>query len=265
MYYRKSMLAVAVFIVVSLGASVVVAQTFGVKKKRPKPYEFGNVVINNFSKWENISPVVFKHWLHRSKYTCRVCHVDIGFAMRAQETRITEADNRMGMYCGACHNGQVAFGPEGKDIDGTPLKNCEKCHSYGQDVQFKHNFLDFRIRMPRERFGNGIDWLKAEEEGLVKLKDFVEGVSIPRKKLKEPKNIEIMSKELNMPDIVFSHEKHTKWNGCELCHPEIFGVKKGAQPYSMQEIFDGKYCGLCHGPVAFPNIDCQRCHSKDVW
>jgi c(7)-type cytochrome triheme protein len=32
----------------------------------------------------------------------------------------------------------------------------------------------------------------------------------------------------------------------------------------MIEIFDGKYCGVCHGKVAFPNLDCQRCHSQPV-
>jgi c(7)-type cytochrome triheme protein len=68
-----------------------------------------------------------------------------------------------------------------------------------------------------------------------------------------------------MPDIIFSHAKHTVWNGCELCHPEIFvGVKKGATKYSMVEIFEGKYCGACHVTVAFPLIDCGRCHTRPV-
>ena len=68
-----------------------------------------------------------------------------------------------------------------------------------------------------------------------------------------------------MPAIIFSHKKHTVWNGCELCHPEIFvGVKKGATKYSMVEIFDGKYCGVCHTNVAFPLLDCQRCHTEPV-
>jgi len=32
--------------------------------------------------------VVFDHWLHRAKFTCRLCHVDIGFAMKAEATDI---------------------------------------------------------------------------------------------------------------------------------------------------------------------------------
>jgi len=240
------------------------AQAFGVKKKRPKLHEYGNVVINNFSEKAKMSPVVFKHWLHRSKYTCRLCHIDIGFAMQAGGTGMTEADNQAGMYCGACHNGGEAFGPQEMSSNGASIPTCDRCHSYGKDVEFKYDFYTFRKNLPVERFGNGIDWLKAEEQNLVTLKDYLPGVSIKRSKIQEPKELDLSAKEPNMPDIIFSHKKHTVWSGCELCHPEIFTVKKDAQPFSMQEIFAGKYCGFCHGTVAFPNIDCQRCHTKVV-
>ena len=237
---------------------------FGVKKKRPRLDEYGNVVINNFSEKEKIAPVVFKHWLHRAKYTCRLCHVDIGFAMHANGTGMTETDNKNGLYCGACHNGKEAFGPHEKRKSGVTVPTCERCHSYGKDVDFKYDFYTFRKQFPPERFGNGIDWLTTEEQNLVTLQDHLEGVSIRRSKIQEPKEFDLNPKEANMPDIIFSHKKHTVWNGCELCHPEIFGVKKNSVPYSMQEIFAGQYCGACHGTVAFPNIDCQRCHTKAV-
>jgi hypothetical protein len=32
----------------------------------------------------------------------------------------------------------------------------------------------------------------------------------------------------------------------------------------MVEIYSGKYCGVCHGTVAFPLLDCQRCYIKPV-
>ncbi|HDO22567.1 MAG TPA: hypothetical protein ENG86_06900, partial [Nitrospirae bacterium] len=54
-----------------LSVSVVLAATFGTKKRMKKPYEFGNVIINNYSKKSEIAPVIFRHWTHRSKYTCR--------------------------------------------------------------------------------------------------------------------------------------------------------------------------------------------------
>jgi c(7)-type cytochrome triheme protein len=92
-----------------LGASVALAQTFGVKKRTPKPDEYGTVVMSNFAARVDSDPVVFPHWLHRAKYTCRLCHVDLGFAMTARETMVSEEDNRNGLYCGACHNGKKAF------------------------------------------------------------------------------------------------------------------------------------------------------------
>jgi c(7)-type cytochrome triheme protein len=54
------------------------------------------------------------------------------------------------------------------------------------------------------------------------------------------------------------------WNGCELCHPQIFGVKRGSTTYEMVDIFNGLYCGACHGSVAFTTHDCQLCHTKSV-
>jgi len=62
----------------------------GVKKRRPLPYEFGRVVINNYSEASHLSPVVFDHWLHRAKFTCSLCHVDIGFAMMTELTDIRQ-------------------------------------------------------------------------------------------------------------------------------------------------------------------------------
>ncbi len=257
---------IALISILMLGiSSLVFAQTFGVKKRMARPHEYGNVVINNYSQKNNMAPVVFNHWLHRAKYTCRLCHVDIGFAMEAGGTGMTEDENRSGLYCGACHNGKEAFGWIEKNLLGQEKKNCERCHSYKKKVKFKYNFYQFTKDWPRARFGNRVDWLKAEQKGLIKLKDELEGFTIKRRPLKIPEDIELTAKEIGMPEIVFSHKKHAVWNGCELCHPDIFGVRKGATQYSMQDIFNGKYCGACHGKVAFPNYDCRLCHTKDVY
>jgi c(7)-type cytochrome triheme protein len=144
-------------------------------------------------------------------------------------------------------------------------KRCERCHSLGKSVKREYDLAEFTAKFPKERFGNGINWEEAEETGLIKPLDFLDGVSIKRPALTIQKDFALDAKVEGMPSIIFSHKKHTVWNGCEVCHPEIFiGVKKGATKYSMIEIFDGKYCGVCHGKVAFPTLDCQRCHSKPV-
>ena len=260
----KHVLYLVVSLLVCLFFSLVYADTFGTKKKRLKPHEFGTIVLNNFSEKKFIAPVVFRHWFHRSRYTCRLCHVDIGFAMKTGATGITESDNKNGLYCGTCHNGKEAFSAEEKQANGDIKKNCSRCHSFEKKVEFKYDFYAFKKGLPQERFGNGIDWIKAEEQKLLTLKDQLEGVSIKRKKLANPQKLELSAKTVGMPNIIFSHKKHAIWNGCELCHPEIFGVKKGTTVYTMQDIFNGKYCGACHGSVAFPNDDCQRCHTEAV-
>jgi c(7)-type cytochrome triheme protein len=129
----------------------------------------------------------------------------------------------------------------------------------------EYDFYAFTKKFPKERFGNGIDWEQAELDGSLKLIDYVEGVSIRRKPMAVQKDFTLNAKVTGMPDIIFSHSKHTVWCGCELCHPEIFvGVKKGLTKYSMAEIYEGKFCGACHIKVAFPLLDCQRCHTKAV-
>lgn len=253
------------FLLVIVCVSFAFSEEFGVRKKTPKASEFGNVVMNNSSGKNNQAPVVFNHWLHRAIYTCRVCHVDLGFGMQEGSTGVTMEDNKKNLYCGACHDGKEAFAPERKDLLGNAIKNCDRCHSLGKKVKFEKEFSEFTKNLPRAKFGNKVDWLKAEEEGLLHLKDQLEGITIARKPITAMvNNTQLKSRQIGMPDIIFSHQKHSIWNGCELCHPEIFGVRKGATRYTMQDIFNGKFCGACHGKVAFPNTDCRLCHTKEV-
>ncbi len=260
--------AILAFVLLFCGLSL--SQT-GTKKKRPLPYEFGRVVISNYSEKADMSPVVFEHWIHRSKFTCRVCHVDVGFGMKAGQTGIRAVDNERGYYCGACHNGKTmvngkaVFAACSRKLNYEDQKRCDRCHSLGKKVQSDFDFFAFSQPLPKERFGNGIDWEKAEEMGLIKPAAYLDGFTAPRRSLVTQKDFDLNPKVEGMPDIIFSHRKHTVWNGCELCHPEIFmGVKKGNSHYTMVDISEGKSCGACHVSVAFPLMDCQRCHSKPV-
>ena len=263
----KKVLFLVVLLVSIIG--IAFAQT-GVKKRKPLPYEYGRVIIDNYSRSAHLSPVQFDHWLHRAKFTCRVCHVDIGFAMKAEASDIKAIDNINGYYCGTCHNGTREFGDTSvfsscKEGAGSMDATCNCCHSLGKNVTRKYDFREFVMEWPRGRLGNGVDWEKAETQGEINPVDYVEGISIKRDKLADPKDFALDAKFKEMPDIIFSYKKHTAWNGCELCHPEIFtGIKKGTTKYSMVDLFEGKYCGVCHTNVAFPLFDCQRCHTAKV-
>jgi len=244
----------------------------GTKKKRPLPPEFGRVIIDTPHADQKYPTVQFDHWLHRAKFTCRVCHVDVGFAMKANGTGIRKEDIMTGYYCGACHNGSMrhddrtVFAACADTATEQELESrCLRCHSGGVKKWQKYDFFKFVVDLPKERFGNGISWQEAEVTGKIKPLDYVEGLSFKRRALEIPKDIDIDAKVEGMNEIIFSHKKHAVWNGCEGCHPEIFsGIKQGLTKFTMMENFEGKFCGQCHLNVAFPMIDCQRCHTKPV-
>lgn len=81
--------------------------------------EFGDVVINNYSDAAGMRPVVFPHWFHRIRFRCKVCHADLGFKFEAGGNQIDMLKIIDGEYCGACHNGEVAWSVE----------NCNMCHT----------------------------------------------------------------------------------------------------------------------------------------
>ena len=81
--------------------------------------EYGDIVINNYSDAAGIRPVVFPHWFHRLRFRCKVCHSDLGIKFKAGGNEINMLKIIDGQYCGACHNGNVAWSVE----------SCDLCHS----------------------------------------------------------------------------------------------------------------------------------------
>lgn len=81
--------------------------------------EYGDVVINNHSDAAGMRPAVFPHWFHRIRFRCKVCHADLGFKFKAGGNDINMVKIIDGQYCGACHNGSIAWS----------IENCNLCHS----------------------------------------------------------------------------------------------------------------------------------------
>lgn len=228
---------------------------------RKSSHEFGDVAMNRYTQKGQL-PVTFRHWVHRSKHSCRLCHVDLEFGMVAGATDITEADNKAGRYCGACHNGKEAFA----------IAECEKCHLKDvksmreKDRQMKAAFYKYKANLPKSIYGNKIDWTIAEEMGLVKAKDFIKGVTFPNKdrRMANLRDEPQTPKLKGLPGIIFSHKKHVAWTGCGMCHPEQFALETGKTDMTMKEISNKKFCGICHTSVAFPLNDCSKCHSGEI-
>lgn len=218
----------------------------------PPPEDYGNVLINRVSGGAGERAVVFSHWSHRSRFTCRVCHFELDFVMEANASEITEEANRKGEFCGACHDGKTAFGHT--------EANCAKCHT--GSVASKHKlFKAFRksLKLPKSPFGNEIDWVEAQERGRIEPENSILDPAFEPIPFNE--RFEVPAAWTLIPPADFSHGTHLRWLECSNCHPDIFKIqKKMTEHFLMENILQGKFCGACHMKVAFPLNDCKRCH-----
>lgn len=112
-------------------------------------------------------------------------------------------------------------------------------------------------RLPRDGSGNFVDWNRALRENAI----------APRSRLREGTEVRNLDSDilLNLkggtPLVRFPHKQHTMWLDCSNCHEQLFRSRAGANRFSMLAILQGEQCGVCHGAVAFPLTECQRCHN----
>jgi c(7)-type cytochrome triheme protein len=81
--------------------------------------EYGDIVLNSYAESAGMRPVVFPHWFHRVRFRCKVCHGDLGIKFQAGGNQINMLKIIDGQFCGACHDGGLAWSVE----------NCDLCHS----------------------------------------------------------------------------------------------------------------------------------------
>lgn len=111
--------------------------------------------------------------------------------------------------------------------------------------------------LPPDNAGNKVAWIRALREGYI----------APRTNIFPETKIEVIDMDIIMentgelPLVLFPHKPHTEWLDCKNCHDKIFVEKVDANPINMYAILSGNYCGQCHGAVAFPLTECNRCHS----
>ena len=244
----KRLAATAAILLIATAAS---AQEMSRRFKlppHPPAAVYGDVLIRRLTADGPAKPVVFSHWRHRTRYTCRVCHLELDFQFKRNATPITEEANRKGQYCGACHNGVIAFGQT--------EANCARCHT-GAIAERPDDFK-MLSDLPWSPYGNGVDWSRALAGGAIKpagslSKDFE---TIPMDKMLT------LEAEWNfVAPAVFPHTEHVRWLDCANCHPSIFNIKKKTtKHFSMTYNLAGDFCGVCHLRVAFPMDDCIRCH-----
>ncbi|MEO5378271.1 MAG: hypothetical protein H7832_10900 [Magnetococcus sp. DMHC-6] len=86
---------------------------------KPAHAEYADVILNERAEADGVRPVIYPHWFHRIRFRCKVCHLELGMQMKVGSNGINMAKIMDGQYCGACHNGEIAWA----------LENCDRCHS----------------------------------------------------------------------------------------------------------------------------------------
>ncbi len=98
-------------------AAVMALAVAGVVFAAPPDFQLTNV--------GSEGPVTYSHSFHLKQkvdgkqVTCKNCHMKL-FHMKKGADKITMSDIKAGKFCGACHNGKIAFG--------VSAKTCNKCH-----------------------------------------------------------------------------------------------------------------------------------------
>nr|WP_321393012.1 c(7)-type cytochrome triheme domain-containing protein [uncultured Desulfuromusa sp.] len=224
-----------------------------------KPEYYGDIILDRRVKKYGSKPVVFSHQTHRRHFTCEVCHTELEFSLSKGQTDITREDYLEGRYCGACHNGTIAFSTEFA---------CDACHqdiSSNERTYPPHKALEGAISLPQTTYGDRINWVEAIEQDLVRPQrslpgeDMMPGMPLPRH-LEQS-----MYWTTALPSVIvrFPHAEHMKWLDCSNCHPDLFSIKQaGTIAFDKESNLYGQFCGACHMNVAFPMNGCSRCHPR---
>ena len=112
-------------------------------------------------------------------------------------------------------------------------------------------------RLPPAYDGNQVDWVAALERGDINPRTNV----FPESRVRVYETDVLLNLKGGTSIVKFPHRQHTLWLDCSNCHEHLFKSQAGANRLSMERILQGEQCGVCHGAVAFPLTQCQRCHN----
>jgi c(7)-type cytochrome triheme protein len=107
---------------------------------------------------------------------------------------------------------------------------------------------------------NAADWIAALDQNVIAPLRSLDTDTPP------PENRDTEVQLKGEEGVRFNHATHARWLACDNCHDAIFPKTAGATTMTMDEMGDGKYCGVCHGKgkTAFDLKVCAACHAKEV-
>jgi len=241
-------------------------KAFGVKDDCSTCHPTRDIAI----KVEATGETLFSHDVHTGMYGCSECHPGL-FVPQQGKNSATMKQMENGESCGACHDGDTAFGVKGDCSTCHPTKEivfeveatgktlfshdvhtgmygCSECHP-GLFVPGPENK---RITMAQMEDG--------ESCGACHDGDTAFGVKNDCSSCHPTKDI-----TFKVPDAgnaTFSHDIHTGMYGCSDCHPGLFTPAQGKNRATMAQMEDGESCGACHeGDTAFSVAEsCDACH-----
>lgn len=185
--------------------------------------------------------------------------------------RIASTSIRIGLaiivfVCSVAANEKMSAAQAQTDNEtSSPMQDAET--AFLEKLHYSHeDFMRIYESLPRDE-ENKVDWERATREGLINPLASID-VNSGEEFIMDFKVV-IKFNDMLIKDVVFSHAIHTYWLNCNSCHPRVFEPEIAANRMTMKEIREGKYCGLCHGMVAFPTnvvdapnfrANCLRCH-----
>ena len=203
---------------------------------------------HSYEKYAQDKPGVFSHKKHKAfgahcnachiikehkesnvnKNACNTCHKLTTFtlATSGMPVNFSHQNHAKKASCNDCHPGLFLMKKGSTKLTMDEMykgSSCGKCHN-GKKAFASTNCARCHAKMT----------------------SFTKEVSYPSK---------------TMSAVAFSHELHTAMFKCDDCHTKLFTFKKGGSGMKMDDLYQGKFCGVCHnGQSGFSVNDCQRCH-----
>ena len=228
---------------------------------------------------QDVGAVPFSHDVHTEMFGCGECHPDL-FVAQANSNQVGMTRMEDGESCGACHDGDTAFGVG---------EACATCHTgsltYTKNVAIKSGVWSilFSHKNHTENFSCGEchpDVFRAKaNSNQVGMKKMEDGASCGACHNGEDafsvtgdcaechaSSVDVAIQTKNVGTIPFSHAEHGRMFACDECHPDTFKAQANSNQVGMKKMEDGASCGACHdGRTAFGvKGDCSTCHSGAV-